>query len=106
MINYFKLSTGIPESEQIDPITKAVFIKIHENIADLLTSLLVFSEEELLQAKGAGDLDLSSFMSKDQLSLAHFYCQNHKTLTENFMKKLVSHITAQKNNSELQRRIS
>ena len=106
LINYFKLGTGIPESEQIDPIAKAVFIKIHENIADLLTSLLVFSEEELLQAKGAGDLDLSSFMGKEQLSLAHFYCQNHETLTENFMKKLVSHITAQKNNSELQRRIN
>ena len=62
---------------------------VYENIADLLTTLLVFSEAELSQAHCAKDLDLSSCMSETQFSLAHFYCQNHEVLTENFIKNIV-----------------
>lgn len=95
LINYFKINLGVQEFDQLDPVSRAVLMNIHENIADLLTSLLVFSEEELLHAQGAGDFDFSSCMSKDQISLALFYCQNHKTLTENFMKRFAPQITAQ-----------
>lgn len=106
LINYFKINLGIQEFEQLDPVSKVVFMNIHENIADLLTSLLVFSEEELLKAQSAGDLDFSSCMSKDQVSLALFYCQNHRILTENFMNNFVPKIMAQNKQTQLQRRIS
>ncbi|MGN0729732.1 hypothetical protein [Treponema sp.] len=105
LINYFKINLGLAESEQIDPVVKAVLIKIHENIADLLTSLLVFSEEELLHAQSAGDLDFGSFMGKDQISLALFYFQNHEILAANFMKRFAPQIAAQNKQTEFQRRI-
>ncbi|WP_191017965.1 hypothetical protein [Treponema zioleckii] len=106
LFNYFKINLGVQEFEQLDPFSKAVFMNIHENMADLLTSLLVFSEEEFLHSQGAGDFDFSSCMSKDQISLVLFYCQNHEKLAENFMKKFAPQIVAQKKQSELQRRIS
>ena len=106
LINYFKLNLGVQEFERLDPVSKAVFMNIHENIADLLTSLLVFSEEELLKAQSAGDFDFSSCMGKDQISLALFYCQNRKALAENFMKNIVPKIMAQNKRTESQRRIS
>ena len=106
LINYFKLNLGVQEFERLDPVSKAVFMNIHENIADLLTSLLVFSEEELLKAQSAGDFDFSSCMGKDQISLALFYCQNRKALAENFMKNIVPKIMAQNKRAESQRRIS
>lgn len=96
LINYFKINFEVQEFEQLDPISKIVLKNIHENIADLLTLLLVFSEEELSQAQCAGDWDFSSCMSKDQMSLALFYYQNHKILTENFIKNIVPKIMAQK----------
>lgn len=105
LINYFKLNLGLQEFERLDTVSKAVFMNIHENIADLLTSLLVFSEEELLKAQSAGDFDFGSCMGKDQISLALFYCQNHKVLAENFMKNIVPKIMAQNKQTELQRRI-
>ncbi len=95
LINYFNLNLGVSAFEQLEPVVKSVLMSIHENIADLLTSLLVFSEEELLHAQDAGDFDFSSCMSKDQISLALFYCQNHKILTENFMKRFAPQVTAQ-----------
>ena len=88
--------------ERLDSFSKAILMNIHENIADLLTSLLVFSEEELLQANCAKDLDFSSCMSENQFSLAHFYCQNHKALAENFIKNIVPKVMAQ---NQQQRRI-
>lgn len=106
LINYFKINLGVQEFEQLDPVSKVVLMNIHENIADLLTSLLVFSEEELLKAQSAGDLDFSSCMSKDQLSLALFYCQNHQILTEKFMKNFVPQIMAQNKQVQIQRRVS
>lgn len=106
LINYFKLNLGIKEFGQLDPVSKVVLMNIHENIADLLTSLLVFSKEELLNAQSAGDLDFSSCMSEDQISLALFYCQNHKALAENFMKKIVPQIRAHNKKNELKRRIN
>ena len=106
LINYFKLNLGVQEFERLDPVSKAVFMNIHENIADLITSLLVFSEEELLKAQSAGDFDFSSCMGKDQISLALFYCQNRKALAENFMKNIVPKIMAQNKRTESQRRIS
>lgn len=102
LINYFKLNLGLQQFERLAPVSKIVLMNIHENIADLLTSLLVFSEEELLKAQSAGDLDFSSFMSKDQISLALFYFQNHKVLAENFMKNIVPKAVAQ---NRLKRRI-
>ncbi len=105
LINYFNLNLGVQEFERLDSVSKAAFMNIHENIADLLTSLLVFSEEELLKAQSTGDLDFGSCMGKDQLSLALFYCQNHKVLTENFMKNIVPKIMAQNKQTKLQRRI-
>lgn len=106
LINYFKINLGVQKFEQFDPLSKAVFMNIHENIADLLTSLLVFSEEELLKAQSAGDWDFTSCMSKDQVSLALFYCQNHKILAENFIKKIAPQIMAQNKQNKTQRRIS
>ncbi len=105
LINYFNINLGVQEFEQLDPVSRVVLMNIHENIADLLTSLLVFSEEELLNAQSAGDLDFSSCMSKDQVSLALFYCQNHQILTENFINKIVPQFMAQNKQTELQRRI-
>ena len=105
LINYFKINFGVQDFEQLDPVSKAVLMNIHENITDLITSLLVFSEDELLNAQSAGDFDFSSCMSQDQLSLALFYCQNHQILTENFMKNFVPKFKAQNNQHELQRRI-
>lgn len=89
LINYFNINLGIKEFEKLDAISKSIILNIHENIADLLTALLVFSEEELMQANCAKDLDFSSCMSENQFSLALFYCQNHKLLTENFIKNIV-----------------
>ena len=105
LINYFKLNLGLKEFERLDPVSKAVLINIHENIADLLTSLLVFSEEELLKAQSAGDFDFSSCMGKDQISLALFYCQNHQILTENLINKIAQQIMAQNRQTELKGRI-
>lgn len=99
LINYFKINLGLKEFERMDPVSKAVFMNIHENIADLLTSLLVFSEEEFLNAQSAGDFDFGSCMSEDQFSLVLFYCQNHKVLAENFMKNIVPKATAQQKDS-------
>lgn len=104
LINYFKINFGIEKIECLDPVSKAVFVQIHENIADLLTSLLVFSEDELLQAQTAKGVDFSSCIGKNQLSLAQFYCQNHKILAENFIKNIAPNITVQ--NKHNQRRIS
>ena len=101
LLNYFNINLGVQEFERLDPVSKIVLMNIHENMADLLTSLLVFTEEELLNAQSAGDLDFSSCMSKDQISLALFYCQNHKTLTENFIKNFVPKTMAQ--NQQLRR---
>ena len=92
--------------ERLDSFSKAILMNIHENIADLLTSLLVFSEEELLKAQSAGDFDFSSCMGKDQISLALFYCQNRKALAENFMKNIVPKIMAKNKQTLLQRRSS
>ena len=105
LLNNFKLNLGVKEFEQLDPVSKVVLMNIHENIADLLTSLLVFSEEELLKAQSAGDFDFSSCMGKDQISLALFYCQNHQILAENFINKIVPQIMAQNRQTELKRRI-
>ena len=91
--------------ERLDSFSKAILMNIHENIADLLTSLLVFSEEELLKAQSAGDFDFCSCMGKDQISLALFYCQNRKALAENFMKNIEPKIMAQNKRTESQRRI-
>lgn len=88
LINYFNINLGIKEVEQLDAVSKSIFVNIHENIADLLTTLLVFSEEELSQAESVKDLDFSTCMGENQFSLALFYCQNYKTLTENFIKNI------------------
>ncbi len=92
LINYFKFNLGLTAEEQQNPLIRKVYLDIHENIVDLLTSLLIFSEEELLQAQSAENLDYSSCMSKNQISLALFYCQNHKALAENFVKNIVPEI--------------
>lgn len=92
LINYFNINLDLQKIEEFEPIVKAVFMNIHENMADLLTSLLVFSEDELLSAKSARDLDFSSCMSENQFSLALFYCQNHKVLKENFMKNIAKEV--------------
>ncbi len=97
LINYFNFNLGLTEAEQLDPIVKTIFIKIHENVVDLLTTLLVFSEEELLASQSAENLDYSSCMGENQISLALFYCQNYKTLEENFIKNILPEIVAYKN---------
>lgn len=94
LINYFKMNLGIKNFGQLDKVAQAVFIGIHENIADLLTTLLVFSEDELLKANSAKELDFGSGMSEDQFSLALFYCKNHSFLEENFVKNIAPEITA------------
>lgn len=96
LINYFKITLGVNEFEQLDPITRVVIINIHENIAGLMTLLLVFREEDLLDTESARDLDFGSCMSQEQISLALFYLQNHDALTNNFMRKLVSVTETQK----------
>ena len=93
LINYFKINFGLKEIEQLDEVSKIVICNIHENITDLLTTLLLYSEEELLKANCAKDLDFSSCMSENQFSLAHFYCQNHKVLMENFIKNIAPKIS-------------
>ena len=93
LINYFKINLGLKEIEQLDGVAKIVICNIHENITDLLTTLLLYSEEELLKANCAKDLDFSSCMSENQFSLAHFYCQNHKVLMENFIKNIAPKIS-------------
>lgn len=103
LINYFNINLDLQKIEKFEPIVKAVFMNIHENMADLLTSLLVFSEDEFLNAKSAGDFDFSSCMSENQFSLALFYCQNHKVLKENFMKNIAKEV---KTKQEDLRRIS
>ncbi|MBP3743393.1 MAG: hypothetical protein J6J00_10450 [Treponema sp.] len=95
LINYFNINIGIKEIEKLDAFSRVIAMNIYENIADLLTTLLVFSEDELLKAQSAGDTDFSSCMSENQISLALFYCQNHETLTESFMKRIASKIMAQ-----------
>lgn len=94
LINYFKLNFGINDFGQFDEITQGIFIDIHENSADLLTALLVFSEEELLKARSARELDFGSCMSEGQFSLALFYCKNHTFLEENFVKNIAPEIMA------------
>ncbi len=93
LINYFKINLGLKEMEQLDEVSKLIICNIHENMADLLTLYLLFSEEELLKANCAKDLDFSSCMSENQFSLAHFYCQNHKVLMENFIKNIAPKIS-------------
>ena len=105
LINYFKINLGIQEFEQLDPVSRVALMNIHENIADLFTALLVFSEDEILKAQSAGDFDFSSCMSKNQISLALFYCQNHEVLAKNFMKKFAPQLLAQNKQTEIQRRI-
>ncbi len=100
LINYFKISLGLEKIEQLDKVSKLIICKIHENMTDLLTALLLFTEEELLKAKGAKDLDFSSCMSENQISLAHFYCQNHKVLMENFIKNIAPKISTDKGGAE------
>lgn len=100
LINHFKIDLGIKEVEELDDFFKNIIFNIHENITDLLTALLVFSEEELSKAECAKELDFSSCMSKDQISLAHFYCQNHKVLTENFIKNFFPEISADKGGTQ------
>lgn len=86
--------------EQLDDFLKRIICNIHENITDLLTALLVFSEEELSQAGCAKDLDFSSCMSENQFFLARFYCLNHKNLTESFINNFDSRIPAYNGGAE------
>ena len=103
LINYFKINFGLKEIEQLDGVAKIVICNIHENMADLLTLYLLYSEEELLKANCAKDLDFSSCMSENQFSLAHFYCQNHEVLMENFIKNIAPKISM--NNDGAKRRL-
>ena len=100
LINYFKITIGLKEMEQLGEIAKIIICNIHENLADLLTALLLSSEEELLKANCAKDLDFSSCISENQFSLAHFYCQNHKVLMENFIKNIAPKISSDKDGPE------
>lgn len=96
LINYFKFDFSADVINKLDPISRSIFIQIHENIADLLTSLLVFSEKELIKAHGAGGPDCSSGLSKNQISLASFYCQNHEFFLQNFLNQYAPKLAAQK----------
>ena len=89
LLNYSGMDFDIKEYQQLTPAAKAAFLTINENIADLLTTLLIYSEEELLNAQSAGDLEYNSCMSETQISLALFYCKNYKMLVENFVKNFL-----------------
>ncbi len=100
LINHFKLDIGIKEVNELNDFLKGIIFNIHENITDLLTALLVFSEKELSQAECAKEIDFSSCMSENQFSLAHFYCRNHKALAENFMKNFFPKISMDRGGTE------
>ena len=102
LINYFKINFGLPEFERLDPVSKMVILQIHENITDVLTALLVFSEEELLKMDTGDKAGFSSFIGKNQLALAAYYCKHHKLLTENFFKNIAPKIWEQ---NKIQRRL-
>ncbi len=103
LINFFKLNFGIAEFNKLDPVTKTVLTQIHENITDLLTALLIFSEEELLSMDGSQKIDFGSSMGSNQISLAAYYCKNHKLLTENFIKNIAPKI---REHNQIQRRLN
>lgn len=96
LINYFNLDLGADEMGGLGPVERAVLTDIHENVTDLLTALLVFSEEELMEGYREGDAGLCSCMGDGQLSLAHFYCQNHEALVRGFMKNIMPRFGAGK----------
>ncbi|MCH5295925.1 MAG: hypothetical protein J1F14_08525 [Treponema sp.] len=100
LINHFNLKLGVTEANVLDPVLESILIRIHENMADLLTTLFLFSEEELLNAHCAGDLDYGSCMSEGQISLALFYYKNHKVLAENFERNILPRIEAHQNKKE------
>ena len=100
LINHFKIDLGI--LEQLDPVSKAILNRIHENITDLLTALLVFNEEELLKMNDGKSFDFGSCMGSNQLALAAYYCKHHKLLTENFFKNIAPKIWEQ---NQIQRRL-
>lgn len=90
LLNHFNLNLGIT-NKSIDSLTKMILGSIHENMADLLTALLVFSEEELLNSRSAKNC-VCPCMSDSQISLALFYAQNHEFLAENFRNSILPQI--------------
>jgi len=105
LINYFKINLGIKDFSKFKTTTRITLIKIHENMADLLTALVLFSEEELVQAECTGNKVYNSCMGLKQISLALFYCQNHKMLTDHFIKKIME-VKRRKEDAEEQKKTS
>lgn len=93
LINCFEVNFGIDIS--IPPAARQILIGIHENLTDLLTSLLIFPEDKLMSAKSAEEIEDSSCMSGEQIDLALFYCQNYKILQENFIRNILPQIERQ-----------
>lgn len=94
LINCFKLNFGLDVT--LPQVAKDILIGIHENLTDLLTSLLIFPEDELMKAKSAQEIEGGSCIGGLQLDLALFYCQNYKTLQENFISNILPQIEENK----------
>lgn len=102
IINFFKFDFGLSEFNKLNAMSQSFLVGIHENMANLLTVLLVCGEEELEKAKSARELSLSSCMDEAQLSLALFYFKNRTILAQNFIKNIAPKIWEQ---NQIQRRL-
>lgn len=86
LVNHIKLRFGL--NKDVPHEVNVVLCGVHENFVDLITPLLVLSEEELKAAQGARpELDYTC-LSGGQLDLALFYYQNYDVLQENFKKNI------------------
>lgn len=85
LVNYFKFSFGLEKN--ISKEIQIILGKVHENLVDLVTPLLVFTEEELQAFQSASGVDYS-LLGKNQLDLALFYSKNYDVLQSNFKKNI------------------
>lgn len=87
LINHFNFRFGL--NEDVPPEARMILCGIHENLVDLVTPLLVLSEDELKAAQSAkSDFDYTC-LSGGQLDLALFYFQNYDVLQKNFKRNIV-----------------
>lgn len=90
LINQFDFRFGL--NEDVPHEVKMILCGIHENLVDLVTPLLVLSEDELKAAQSArADLDYTC-LSGGQLDLALFYSQNYDVLQKNFKRNIAPYL--------------
>lgn len=87
LFNFFSIDSG--KEVKYAPFFKRLYIQIDENITDLLTCLLVTSEEEIVNAKNIKDFKYASHMSKRQLEMTLFYCQGYDMFKDNYRNHIL-----------------